>query len=221
TYRSTTTYDGQQPEDRFATQPRNCMSTPAFDEFGQVRRVLLRADAMHPEFELLGIGMQNFQSIGAPPFVPFAPLTLLYGPNSAGKSSIADAMTLLTHCSELNTGTVHSMLEKWANRHRKSLASTSGFVDDTSATAIWAFLAASSDGVGDFIAGFERAGELRQAMRNEPIALRLSMTPGEYGQLEYTSVAIWLGSEHPVLLLELTAKYHQTFGYDENNNEYF
>jgi hypothetical protein len=44
---------------------------------------------------LRGVYLENFQSIKGPAYIEMNGLTLLYGPNSAGKSSIIDALKLL------------------------------------------------------------------------------------------------------------------------------
>jgi AAA15 family ATPase/GTPase len=42
--------------------------------------------------KLKGIFLQNFQSIKSPTYIELAPITMLYGPNSSGKSAIFDAI---------------------------------------------------------------------------------------------------------------------------------
>ena len=44
---------------------------------------------------LTGIFLENFQSLRAPAYIKMAGVTMLYGPNSAGKSSILDALDLI------------------------------------------------------------------------------------------------------------------------------
>lgn len=44
---------------------------------------------------LTGVFLENFQSLRAPVYIKMAGLTMLYGPNSAGKSSILDALEFL------------------------------------------------------------------------------------------------------------------------------
>lgn len=44
---------------------------------------------------LTGVYLRNFQSIQAPVFLKLDKLCFLYGPNSAGKSSILDAIELI------------------------------------------------------------------------------------------------------------------------------
>ena len=45
--------------------------------------------------KLTGLYVKNFQSIARPTFISLEKLTFLYGPNSAGKSSIIDALNLI------------------------------------------------------------------------------------------------------------------------------
>ena len=44
---------------------------------------------------LTGIFLENFQSLSAPAYIKMAGITMLYGPNSAGKSSVLDALNLI------------------------------------------------------------------------------------------------------------------------------
>ena len=44
---------------------------------------------------LTGIFLENFQSLRSPAYVKIAGITMLYGPNSAGKSSVIDALEFL------------------------------------------------------------------------------------------------------------------------------
>lgn len=44
---------------------------------------------------LTGVFLENFQSLRAPAYIKMAGITMLYGPNSAGKSSILDALNLI------------------------------------------------------------------------------------------------------------------------------
>ena len=49
--------------------------------------------------KLTGVYLENFQSIKNPTYINLEKLTFLYGPNSAGKSSIIDALKILEHVS--------------------------------------------------------------------------------------------------------------------------
>jgi AAA15 family ATPase/GTPase len=44
---------------------------------------------------LTGIFLENFQSLRAPAYIKLAGITMLYGPNSAGKSSVLDALDFI------------------------------------------------------------------------------------------------------------------------------
>jgi predicted ATP-dependent endonuclease of OLD family len=44
---------------------------------------------------LTGVFLENFQSLRAPAYIKLKGITMLYGPNSAGKSSILDALDFI------------------------------------------------------------------------------------------------------------------------------
>jgi AAA ATPase domain len=46
---------------------------------------------------LTGITLENFKAFKEPQFIPFKPITLVFGPNSAGKSSVMHALAFLKH----------------------------------------------------------------------------------------------------------------------------
>ena len=54
--------------------------------------------------EVQGVGLQNFQGVKDFVWLPLAQLTLIFGPNSAGKSSIADALELLPVLAKIDYG---------------------------------------------------------------------------------------------------------------------
>ncbi len=60
--------------------------------------------------------IENFQSLRGPVEIPIRPLTLLYGPNSAGKSAVFDALQLLAAFLGGRDTEVRSMLQRWAHR---------------------------------------------------------------------------------------------------------
>lgn len=64
-----------------------------------------------------GITLQNFQGIRRKTFIPFGELTLLYGPNSSGKSAVADALTLITKLfdDKSNSAEIKNLLGRWIN----------------------------------------------------------------------------------------------------------
>ena len=63
------------------------------------------------------IALQNFQGIRAYTKIPLAPITLLYGQNSAGKSSIHDAFHFINgfFSGEWDHHTTTAYLDRWAN----------------------------------------------------------------------------------------------------------
>lgn len=71
---------------------------------------------------LISIGLQNFQTIREYAEIPIAPLTLIYGPNSAGKSAIADALQF--GASLASSETIEGMaalahkVKRWGSRSR-------------------------------------------------------------------------------------------------------
>ena len=65
------------------------------------------------------IGLQNFQGVAEYTEIPLAPITLFYGPNSAGKSTIVDALEFLRGVlSNLDTGISSQRLERHARKGR-------------------------------------------------------------------------------------------------------
>ena len=65
------------------------------------------------------IGLQNFQGIGAYTEIPIAPITLFYGPNSAGKSTVADAFNFLSGALSGKNEVWREDLFRHARRNRK------------------------------------------------------------------------------------------------------
>jgi hypothetical protein len=72
------------------------------------------------------IGLQNFQSIREYSEIPLSPITLIYGPNSAGKSTIHDALHFISHFMTGADG-VRDYLDRWASNQRISRPITKGF----------------------------------------------------------------------------------------------
>jgi len=68
------------------------------------------------------IGLQNFQGIREYTEIPFAPLTLVYGQNSAGKSTLVDALEFISNffSGKLDEELTNSYLARWANHNRIS-----------------------------------------------------------------------------------------------------
>lgn len=78
------------------------------------------------------IGLQNFQGIRAYTKIPLAPITLLYGQNSAGKSSVHDAFDFITKffSGEWDHATTTGYLDRWANNKRITHPIDNGFLGD-------------------------------------------------------------------------------------------
>lgn len=65
------------------------------------------------------IGLQNFQGVGEYTEIPIAPITLFYGQNSAGKSTVADALEFLSNTLSGENNNWRNDLQKHARRNRK------------------------------------------------------------------------------------------------------
>lgn len=77
------------------------------------------------------IGLQNFQGIGAYTEIPIAPITLFYGPNSAGKSTVVDAFEFLSRTlSGENQKNWKEDLDKHARRNRQERPLSEGYIGD-------------------------------------------------------------------------------------------
>lgn len=82
---------------------------------------------------LTALILENFQSIKKETIIPIRPLTFFYGPNSAGKSSIFDALELLKTYFDpcKNDAEIEAMLNRWARRenpHEYSKYCKVGFI---------------------------------------------------------------------------------------------
>lgn len=68
---------------------------------------------------ITALEIENFQSIKNSMRVEFAPITLLFGPNSAGKSAVFDALDLvemLWDPTKFDQNTAQQMVERWSRR---------------------------------------------------------------------------------------------------------
>jgi len=76
------------------------------------------------------IGIQNFQGVREYTKIPLAPLTLIYGQNSAGKSTIHDAQLFINgyFSGQWDNKTTKEYLERWANHNRTSEPLTKGYL---------------------------------------------------------------------------------------------
>lgn len=75
-------------------------------------------------------GMQNFQGVREYTKIPLAPLTLVYGQNSAGKSTIHDAQQLIHgyFSGQWDSETTKKYLNRWANHNRVSQPLAKGYI---------------------------------------------------------------------------------------------
>ena len=70
------------------------------------------------KLRIKAIELEHFQSIIDPIRIDFSPITLFYGPNSAGKSSVYDAIELLSLVWDPRTASkkvLNETLTKWAH----------------------------------------------------------------------------------------------------------
>jgi len=76
------------------------------------------------------IGLQNFQGVREYTKIPLAPLTLVYGQNSAGKSTINDAQQFIYgfFSGKWNSKTTAEYLERWANHNRFTKPLVKGYL---------------------------------------------------------------------------------------------
>lgn len=121
---------------------------------------------------LTGITLENFKAFKAPQYIPIKPVTLVFGPNSAGKSSIIHALAFLKHvyltkghCNpgRVNLGWAEIELSSWRNLvHRHDVDATMRIGLHSGAKSIeWSF---RNDESGPHVASFEiRENDLAKA----------------------------------------------------------
>ena len=83
--------------------------------------------------QLEEITLENFQAIKDRVTIPIKPITILVGPNSAGKSSIYDAIEILKLIFEpdqKNLTRLNQYLRKWARLEKYDLKSLSTYAPD-------------------------------------------------------------------------------------------
>jgi hypothetical protein len=68
------------------------------------------------EFRATGLFLSGFQSIQQDTYIPIKPLTFLYGPNSAGKSAVMDAIGLLQDIANKEEGLVFRKVKRWTRK---------------------------------------------------------------------------------------------------------
>jgi hypothetical protein len=96
--------------------------------------------------KLIAIELQNFQTIEKRSRIDFKPITLLYGPNSAGKSAVFDAIELI-ECLwdpiKFNNSSVKEKISRWARRVEGTVGETTLAIefeqdkDDDDVQSVW------------------------------------------------------------------------------------
>ena len=78
----------------------------------------------------VSFGIQNFQGVREYTKIPLAPLTLVYGQNSAGKSTIHDAQQFIYgyFSGQWDSATTKEYLNRWANHNRVSEPLAKGYL---------------------------------------------------------------------------------------------
>lgn len=79
----------------------------------------MTANKIKKQFHLESMELENFQSFTDPVKINFSPITLFYGPNSAGKSAVFDAielMKLIWDPNNADSNLISSYLDKWAHK---------------------------------------------------------------------------------------------------------
>ena len=77
--------------------------------------------------QLLGITLEGFQVFAKPTYIPFERLTLLFGPNSAGKSAVLDALELFCRLQakhgifERHSPDLNALIQKSWRRNKEAL----------------------------------------------------------------------------------------------------
>jgi hypothetical protein len=71
-------------------------------------------------FRATGLFLSGFQSIAEPTYIPLKPLTMLYGPNSAGKSAVIDAIGLFEDIARRQRPQIMNKVLRWLNRESGS-----------------------------------------------------------------------------------------------------
>ena len=62
------------------------------------------------------IALENFQSLKDRVEIPIRPLTFLFGPNSAGKSSVYDSLSFIDALFKCDDSTVQNLFRRWAHK---------------------------------------------------------------------------------------------------------
>lgn len=76
----------------------------------------MKTQSDQADFGATGLFLSGFQSIAEPTYIPLKPLTMLYGPNSAGKSSVIDAIELFENIANRQLSQVWNKVVRWQHR---------------------------------------------------------------------------------------------------------
>lgn len=184
---------------------------PPLQENAAVARLLRDARSSVRWSHIAGLGLANFQAVREPVFLPIAPLTFLYGPNSAGKSCIGDALGLLHAFGTRAPGLPWvSMLERWGNWDRH-LANQDGS-DAEKKVALWAIVTAGEHSFGrayDMLGGSHGAAYYALSDDIGPWAISIEFDwdprgPQASRSPRWCHTKLWLGDEStaPALVFE-------------------
>jgi predicted ATPase len=66
--------------------------------------------------KITAIELKNFQTVSDRKLIPIRDLTLLFGPNSAGKSAILDCLTFINELCSDKWDNIEDMLTRWARK---------------------------------------------------------------------------------------------------------
>jgi predicted ATPase len=125
------TYPNPRSTLRHPLPSQNSIGTGGHNFFGANNTSLSSTDKKISNGTNMKIGLQNFQGIGAYTEIPIAPITLFYGPNSAGKSTVVDAFEFLSRTlSGENNKNWKEDLDKHARRNRQERPLSEGYIGD-------------------------------------------------------------------------------------------
>ena len=115
---------------------------------------------------ILAIELENFQSIETRTRIELKPITLMFGPNSAGKSAIFDAIELLRHTLDpdaFDEDKLYEMIDRWARRKNEERSHDGSEVRDTF-LAIEFEMALPDYNYCDFRSGYADSSELTRPL---------------------------------------------------------
>jgi len=133
--------------------------------------------------QLKRLHLENFQCIAGPTTIEFAPLTLLYGRNSSGKSAIGDALELLAQV--LSSRADPSLIARWTRA--KSYPMRVGIGFEMRADQLWSYIEGA--GIAKSI-GPNPAGALDIDDDKAYLALCRMMNPESHGKSGTTEVDV-------------------------------